>query len=229
MRVLGLARRRDLRKAERLGLVHHPVEGFLARAVILPPDTPLSQAEARLKEGEAGSWWGGGGGGVAAFGHLHPHGPLPQAARLEAHLGGEDPGGPARGGEAGGPGPEGGLPPGGLPGGGRCGTPCSPARGRTWTWCWSRGCGWGRWPAFFRSASGKLRPPLRLRHRAGAPPLRPFRGPGGKPGGGLPLPRGPAPGAPGPHRQGPGEAGLHGERHGPFPGHPRASGPLRGA
>ncbi len=58
MRVLGLARRRDLRKAERLGLVHHPVEGFLARAVILPPDTPLSQAEARLKEGEAGSWWG---------------------------------------------------------------------------------------------------------------------------------------------------------------------------
>ncbi len=69
VRVLGLARRRDLRKAERLGLVHHPVEGFLARAVILPPDTPLSQAEARLKEGEAGSWWGrrwGRGGGFWA-------------------------------------------------------------------------------------------------------------------------------------------------------------------
>jgi tRNA nucleotidyltransferase (CCA-adding enzyme) len=51
VRVLGLARRRDLRKAERLGLADHPVEGFLARAVILPPETPLSQAEARLKEG----------------------------------------------------------------------------------------------------------------------------------------------------------------------------------
>ncbi|MGC8875867.1 CBS domain-containing protein [Thermus sp.] len=51
VRVLGLARRRDLRKAERLGLGHHPVEGFLARALVLPPDTPLSQAEARLREG----------------------------------------------------------------------------------------------------------------------------------------------------------------------------------
>jgi tRNA nucleotidyltransferase (CCA-adding enzyme) len=51
VRVLGIARRRDLKKAERLGLSHHPVEGFLARAVVLPPGTPLSQAEARLKEG----------------------------------------------------------------------------------------------------------------------------------------------------------------------------------
>nr|WP_277621103.1 CBS domain-containing protein [Thermus arciformis] len=51
VRVLGLARRRDLRKAKRLGLADHPVEGFLARAVVLPPDTPLSQAEAWLKEG----------------------------------------------------------------------------------------------------------------------------------------------------------------------------------
>lgn len=51
VRVLGLARRRDLRRAERLGLLGHPVEGFLARALVLPPETPLSQAEARLKEG----------------------------------------------------------------------------------------------------------------------------------------------------------------------------------
>lgn len=51
VRVLGLARRRDLRKAERLGLADHPVEGFLARAVVLPPDTPLSQVEPHLKEG----------------------------------------------------------------------------------------------------------------------------------------------------------------------------------
>nr|WP_279231557.1 CBS domain-containing protein [Thermus thalpophilus] len=51
VRVLGLARRRDLKKAERLGLGDHPVEGFLARAVVLPPRTPLSQVEQHLKEG----------------------------------------------------------------------------------------------------------------------------------------------------------------------------------
>ncbi|BDG16069.1 CBS domain-containing protein [Thermus brockianus] len=51
VRVLGLARRRDLKKAERLGLGDHPVEGFLARAVVLPPRTPLSQVEPYLKEG----------------------------------------------------------------------------------------------------------------------------------------------------------------------------------
>ncbi|WP_278359498.1 CBS domain-containing protein, partial [Thermus thermophilus] len=37
VRVLGLARRRDLRKAVRLGFGDHPVEGFLVRAVVLPP------------------------------------------------------------------------------------------------------------------------------------------------------------------------------------------------
>ncbi|WP_243090924.1 CBS domain-containing protein [Thermus neutrinimicus] len=51
LRVLGLARRRDLRKAERLGLAEHPVEGFLARALVLPPKTPLSQVEPHLKAG----------------------------------------------------------------------------------------------------------------------------------------------------------------------------------
>lgn len=51
VRVLGLARRRDLRKAVRLGLEDHPVEGFLARAVILSPSLPLSQVEPHLKEG----------------------------------------------------------------------------------------------------------------------------------------------------------------------------------
>ncbi|TBH21085.1 CBS domain-containing protein [Thermus thermamylovorans] len=51
VRLLGLARRRDLRKAERLGLSDHPVEGFLARAVVLPPETPLSRVEPYLKEG----------------------------------------------------------------------------------------------------------------------------------------------------------------------------------
>ncbi|MCS6868757.1 CBS domain-containing protein [Thermus sp.] len=51
VRLLGLARRRDLKKAERLGLAHHPVEGFLARAVVLPPETPLSRMEPYLKEG----------------------------------------------------------------------------------------------------------------------------------------------------------------------------------
>nr|WP_279232080.1 CBS domain-containing protein [Thermus albus] len=51
VRILGLARRRDLRKAERLGLAEHPVEGFLARAVVLPPETPLSQVGPYLKEG----------------------------------------------------------------------------------------------------------------------------------------------------------------------------------
>ncbi|GAB5602625.1 CBS domain-containing protein [Thermus sp. FJN-A] len=51
VRVLGLARRRDLRKAERLGLADHPVEGFLARAVVLPPETLLSQVGPYLKEG----------------------------------------------------------------------------------------------------------------------------------------------------------------------------------
>ncbi|KHG65133.1 polya polymerase [Thermus sp. 2.9] len=51
VRVLGLARRRDLKKAERLGLGDHPVEGFLARAVVLPPQTPLSQVLPYLKEG----------------------------------------------------------------------------------------------------------------------------------------------------------------------------------
>ena len=50
VRVLGLARRRDLRKAVRLGFGDHPVEGFLARAVVLPPSTPLSQVEPRLRE-----------------------------------------------------------------------------------------------------------------------------------------------------------------------------------
>ncbi|GLV46824.1 poly(A) polymerase [Thermus sp. LT1-2-5] len=49
--ILGLARRRDLRKAERLGLGDHPVEGFLARAVVLSPETPLSQVLPHLKEG----------------------------------------------------------------------------------------------------------------------------------------------------------------------------------
>ncbi|WP_018461481.1 CBS domain-containing protein [Thermus oshimai] len=51
VRVLGLARRRDLRKAVRLGLEDHPVEGFLARALVLPPTLPLSQVEPHLKEG----------------------------------------------------------------------------------------------------------------------------------------------------------------------------------
>ncbi len=51
VRVLGLARRRDLRKAERLGLAEHPVEGFLARALVLPPKTPLSEVEPHLKTG----------------------------------------------------------------------------------------------------------------------------------------------------------------------------------
>ncbi|WP_114313405.1 CBS domain-containing protein [Thermus caldifontis] len=51
VRVLGLARRRDLRKAERLGLAEHPVEGFLARALVLPPQTPLSEVEPHLKAG----------------------------------------------------------------------------------------------------------------------------------------------------------------------------------
>ncbi len=51
VRVLGLARRRDLRKAERLGLAEHPVEGFLARAVVLPPQTLLSEVEPHLKAG----------------------------------------------------------------------------------------------------------------------------------------------------------------------------------
>ncbi|WP_038046011.1 CBS domain-containing protein [Thermus caliditerrae] len=51
VRLLGLARRRDLKKAERLGLADHPVEGFLARAVVLPPETPLSQVDPHLKEG----------------------------------------------------------------------------------------------------------------------------------------------------------------------------------
>ena len=50
VRVLGLARRRDLRKAVRLGFGDHPVEGFLVRAVVLPPSTPLSQVEPRLRE-----------------------------------------------------------------------------------------------------------------------------------------------------------------------------------
>lgn len=50
-RVLGLARRRDLRRALRLGLGDHPVEGFLVPAPILPPETPLAQAEAALKAG----------------------------------------------------------------------------------------------------------------------------------------------------------------------------------
>ncbi|RTH31389.1 CBS domain-containing protein [Thermus scotoductus] len=51
VRVLGLARRRDLRKAERLGLAEYPVEGFLARALVLPPETPLSEVEPHLKAG----------------------------------------------------------------------------------------------------------------------------------------------------------------------------------
>ncbi|GGM94262.1 poly(A) polymerase [Thermus composti] len=64
VRVLGLARRRDLKKAERLGLGQRPVEGFLARAVILPPSTPLSRLEPHLKEGGGrvlvGERWGEG-------------------------------------------------------------------------------------------------------------------------------------------------------------------------
>ncbi len=50
-KVLGLARRRDLRRALRLGLAEHPVEGFLAPVPILPPTTPLDQAEAELRRG----------------------------------------------------------------------------------------------------------------------------------------------------------------------------------
>ncbi len=49
--VLGLARRRDLRKALRLGLGDHPVAGFLHKAVILPPSLPLSQVKPYLREG----------------------------------------------------------------------------------------------------------------------------------------------------------------------------------
>lgn len=50
-RILGIARRRDLEKALRHGLGHLSVTAFLSRAVILPPDAPLAQAEEALKTG----------------------------------------------------------------------------------------------------------------------------------------------------------------------------------
>ncbi|MGQ9735107.1 MAG: CBS domain-containing protein [Thermaceae bacterium] len=51
VRVLGIARRRDLEKAVRHGLGHLPVTSFLSRAVVLSPETPLAQAERALKTG----------------------------------------------------------------------------------------------------------------------------------------------------------------------------------
>lgn len=51
VRVLGIARRRDLEKAVRHGLGHLGVTAFLSRAVVLPPDAPLARAEEALKTG----------------------------------------------------------------------------------------------------------------------------------------------------------------------------------
>lgn len=49
--VFGIARRRDLEKAVHHGLGASPVRGFLARAIVLPPQTPLFEAEQALKAG----------------------------------------------------------------------------------------------------------------------------------------------------------------------------------
>lgn len=51
VRVYGIARRRDLERALRHGLGEAPVRGVLSRAVILPPQTPLHEAEQALKSG----------------------------------------------------------------------------------------------------------------------------------------------------------------------------------
>ena len=51
VRVLGIARRRDLEKAVRHGLGHLSVTAFLSWAVVLPPGAPLSKGEEALKMG----------------------------------------------------------------------------------------------------------------------------------------------------------------------------------
>ena len=50
-RVLGVLRRRDLERAELLGLGDAPAKGFLHPPVMLPKDAPLALAERALKEG----------------------------------------------------------------------------------------------------------------------------------------------------------------------------------
>ncbi len=50
-RVLGMLRRRDLERAELLGMGGAPAKSFMQPAVILPAGAPLSQAERALKEG----------------------------------------------------------------------------------------------------------------------------------------------------------------------------------